>query len=156
MTHTQTEKEIIGRFGLPRDEMVAFRKTLREGTDWVRVKMGDKPSQMCPIMFTEEGMSKVVARFKLQIDAPAPADVWPKTGTVTRNDYPNRRLIDVLIDGKTCRVTVHEAKLFYPGAEIKVDRKGGSLICSQRPDSPRKLFIAIQRKHNEQGKQIQG
>ena len=155
MTHTQTEKEIIARFGLPRDEMIAFRKTLREGTDWVRVRSGDKPVQMCPVMFTEEGMNKVVAKFGLQIDAPAPADVWPKQATVTRTDYPNRRIMDVLIDGKTCRVVVHDSHLFYPGAEVKVDRKGGQLICSQRPDSQRKLFSSLQRKHEEQRK-IQG
>ena len=155
MTHTQTEKEIIARFGLPRDEMIAFRKTLREGTDWVRVRSGDKPVQMCPVMFTEEGMNKVVAKFGLQIDAPAPADVWPKQATVTRTDYPNRRIMDVLIDGKTCRVVVHDSHLFYPGAEVKVDRKGGQLICSQRPDSQRKLFSSLQRKHETQRK-IQG
>lgn len=155
MTHTQTEKEIIARFGLPRDEMIAFRKTLREGTDWVRVRTGDKPVQMCPVMFTEEGMNKVVAKFGLQIDAPAPADVWPKQATVTRTDYPNRRIMDVLIDGKTCRVVVHDSHLFYPGAEVRVDRKGGQLICSQRPDSQRKLFSSLQRKHEEQRK-IQG
>lgn len=49
MSHSQTEKEIISRFGLPRDEMIAFRKTLREGADWVRVRTGDKPAQMCPV-----------------------------------------------------------------------------------------------------------
>jgi hypothetical protein len=155
MTHSQTEKEIISRFGLPRDEMIAFRKTLREGADWVRVRTGDKPVQMCPVMFTEEGMTKVIAKFGIQIDAPAPADVWPKQATVTRTDYPNRRIMDVLIDGKTCRVVVHDSKMFYPGAEVKVDRKGGQLICSQRPDSHHKLFSAIRRKHEEQRK-IQG
>lgn len=152
---TQTEKEIIARYGLPRDEMIAFRRTqLKEGEDWVRQRQGAKPDHMCPIQFTDAGYAKVMAKFKL---ATTEQDVWPKVAIVSRTNWPNHKIMTVLIDGKSHNVVVANAKLFYPGAEVSVDRKGGNLICSQRPASPAKLFQALRRKHEEiqQRKEIQ-
>lgn len=144
---TQTEKEIIARYGLPRDEMIAFRRSqLKEGDDWVRERQGAKPDHMCPIVFTDVGYAKVLAKFKLKTTE---QDVWPKIAIVTRTNWPNQRLMSVLIDGKSHNVVVANAKLFYPGAEVQVDRKGGKLICSQRPLSAAKLFSVIKRRHGE-------
>jgi len=144
---TQTEKEIIARYGLPRDEMIAFRRAqLKEGEDWFRETQGAKPAHMCPIIFTDGGYLKVLAKFKLTTTE---QDVWPKIAIVTRTNWPNQRLMSVLIDGKSHNVVVANAKLFYPGAEVEVDRKGGKLICSQRPLSAAKLFSAIKRRHGE-------
>lgn len=143
----QTEKEIIARYGLPRDEMISFRRShLTEGTDWLREKQGAKPDHMCPVVFTDVGYAKVLSKFKLTTNE---QDVWPKMAIVTRTNWPNQRLMSVLIDGKSHNVVVADAKLFYPGAEVTVDRKGGKLICSQRPMSAAKLFSAIRRSHGE-------
>jgi hypothetical protein len=144
---TQTEKEIIARYGLPRDEMIAFRRSqLKEGEDWYRVSQGAKPAHMCPIAFTDGGYLKLLAKFKLTTTE---QDVWPKVAIVSRTNWPNQKLMTVLIDGKSHNVVVANAKLFYPGAEVEVDRRGGNLICSQRPLSPAKLFQALKRKHEE-------
>ena len=143
----QTEKDIIARFGLPRDEMVRFRREhLKQGEDWNRLKQGDKPEHMCPIVFTESGHRKVYDKFGI-VDKPQ--ESWPKNGIVSRNNWPNHRIMTVLIDGKSHNVIVSDARLFYPGAEVLVDRKGSKLICSQRPASPHKLFTAIRRKHEQ-------
>ncbi len=152
MSHTtQTEKDIIARFGLPRDEMVRFRRDhLKPVEDWSRLRQGDKPEHMCPIVFTDVGLKKVYEKFGV---TDTPQDSWPKVGVVSRNNWPNHRIMTVLIDGKSHNVIVSDARLFYPGAEILVDRKGSKLICSLRPDSPQKLFTAIRRKHNEQNLQ---
>ena len=143
-----TEKELIARYGLPRDEMIRFRREqLKVVTDWNRLRQGDKPEHMCPIEFTEVGMAKVLDHFRISLK---PQDSWPKTAIVSRNNWPNQKLMTVLIDGKSHNVIVANAKLFYPGAEVSVDRKGGQLICSQRPDSAHKLFSTIQRKQHEE------
>jgi len=147
MTPTQTEKELIARYGLPRDEMTRFRRdSLQPGTDWNRVRQGDKPEHMCPVAFTETGMAKVLAHFRIDLK---PQDNWPKVAIVSRTNWPNQKLMTVLIDGKSHNVIVANARLFYPGAEVTIDRKGGKLICPQRPESARKLFSLIQRKHEE-------
>jgi hypothetical protein len=149
----QTEKQIIGRYGIPRDEMIRFRKdSLHEGVDWVRQANGARPAHLCPVEFTDIGLKKVQDRFSIKLQQATPDDVWPKVGLVSKNDYPNRRMMDVLIDGKTARVRVHDSLLFYVGAEVKVDRRGAALICSQRPASTRILFNALRRKHDEQRK----
>lgn len=127
--------------------MIAFRRSeLKEGEDWYRVHQGAKPAHMCPIAFTDGGYLKVLAKFKLQTNE---QDIWPKIAIVTRTNWPNQKLMTVLIDGKAHNVIVANAKLFYPGAEVEVDRKGGKLICSQRPISASKLFQAIKRRHEE-------
>jgi len=148
MIHTmQTEKDIIARFGLPRDEMLRFRRDhLKQGEDWNRLKQGDKPEHMCPIVFTEAGHRKVYEKFGI---ADKPQESWPKQAIVSRNNWPNHRIMTVLIDGKSHNVIVSDARSFYPGAEVLVDRKGSKLICSLRPDSPHKLFSTIRRKHEE-------
>ena len=143
-----TEKELIARYGLPRDEMIRFRREqLKVVTDWNRLRQGAKPEHMCPIEFTGVGMAKVLDHFRISLK---PQDSWPKTAIVSRNNWPNQKLMTVLIDGKSHNVIVANAKLFYPGAEVTVDRKGGQLICSQRPDSAHKLFSTIQRKQHEE------
>lgn len=151
--NNQTEKQIIGRYGIPRDEMIRFRRdNMAEGVDWVRKLNGARPAHLCPVEFTDVGLRKVQERFNVKLEEVAPGDAWPKTGIVSKCDYPNRRMMDVLIDGKTSRVRVHDAGLFYPGAEVRVDRRGSALICSQRPASTRILFNALRRKHDEQRK----
>ncbi len=149
MTPTnQTEKELIARYGLPRDEMVRFRRdSLKAGTDWNRVRQGDKPEHMCPIEFTEAGLAKVLDHFKIDLK---PQDSWPKVAIVSKNNWPNAKLMTVLIDGKSHNVIVANSRLFYPGAEVSIDRRGGKLICSQRPESAHKLFSAIKRKQHEE------
>lgn len=128
--------------------MIRFRREqLKVGADWNRLRQGDKPEHMCPIEFTEVGMAKVLEHFRISLK---PQDSWPKTAIVSRNNWPNQKLMTVLIDGKSHNVIVANAKLFYPGAEVTVDRKGGNLICSQRPDSAHKLFSTIQRKQHEE------
>ncbi len=132
--------------------MIRFRRDhLSEGVDWNREANGARPAHLCPVAYTDEGFRKVQEHFKLKIET-AGQDVWPKTGTVTKCDYPNRRVMDVIIDGKTTRVRVHDSGMFYPGAEVKVDRRGATLICSQRPISTRNLFNALRRKQHEQRK----
>jgi len=128
--------------------MIRFRREkLSPIADWNRVRQGDKPEHMCPIEFTEAGMAKVLDHFKISLK---PQDSWPKTAIVSRTNWPNHKLMTVLIDGKSHNVIVANARLFYPGAEVKVDRKGGQLICSQRPESAHKLFSTIQRKQHEE------
>ena len=128
--------------------MIRFRREqLKVVTDWNRLRQGAKPEHMCPIEFTGVGMAKVLDHFRISLK---PQDSWPKTAIVSRNNWPNQKLMTVLIDGKSHNVIVANAKLFYPGAEVTVDRKGGQLICSQRPDSAHKLFSTIQRKQHEE------
>ena len=149
----QTEKELIARYGLPRDEMIRFRREqLKVIADWNRVRQGDKPEHMCPVEFTEAGMAKVLDHFKISLK---PQDSWPKAAIVSRTNWPNQKLMTVLIDGKSHNVIVANARLFYPGAEVTIDRKGGNLICSQRPESAHKLFSTIQRKQHEEAIQQQ-
>lgn len=143
----QTEKDIIARFGLPRDEMLRFRRDhLKQGDDWNRLKQGQKPEHMCPVIFTAGGLAKVYDKFGV---SDKPQESWPKVAVVSRTNWPNHRIMTVLIDGKSHNVIVSDARMFYPGAEVLVDRKGSKLICSMRPDSPHKLFTAIRRKHEE-------
>jgi hypothetical protein len=133
--------------------MIRFRREqLKVIADWNRVRQGDKPEHMCPVEFTEAGMAKVLDHFKISLK---PQDSWPKAAIVSRTNWPNQKLMTVLIDGKSHNVIVANARLFYPGAEVTIDRKGGNLICSQRPESAHKLFSTIQRKQHEEAIQQQ-
>ena len=67
MSELLRETDVIERWGVPKDELVAFRKeTLVEGRDYERVPMGNRPIQTCPVAFTEEGQGRVFERFGLK------------------------------------------------------------------------------------------
>lgn len=147
------EQIVIATYGIPKAELQEFRQSLEEGKMWFRERSGAKPSKLCPVAFTEEGLKAVLERFGVNGAKPAEADPSSFSAKVVRCDFPNRRLMSVLPDGTDKPVTVQTAdsRLFYRGAMVQVVRRGNSLICLQRPASKEKLFTTLNRtKPNEQ------
>ena len=127
------ESDVIERFGVPKDELVAFRKSLTEGEHWERMPQGSRPLRTCPIIFTENGWNLVVAKFglievhaKTEKDKPAeikvmkPAEADQESvekAEVIRCDYPNRRVMLVKLEnGKSvfCNVFFSSTRLRAP------------------------------------------
>ena len=136
------EYELIEAYGLPKDELRDYRKSLKEGLDWEREQMGAKPAKLCPVIFTEEGVRKVLERFGVVKSKPADPDTKVFTATVFRCDFPNWKRMAVQIDDTKTVVfaNVADARNFYKGAKVEIVQKGTQFFCSQRPDSRIRLF----------------
>lgn len=156
------EIDVIRRFGVPKDELVEFRKSLQEGKDWERVPTGKRPLRTCPIAFTEEGWNLVVAKFGLievhastKAGEPAVVKVMNPAATpeevvmpaeVIRCDYPNRRVMLVrLADGKTAFCNVFDSTPFKPKLKIAVKLRGNRLYCEHRPTSVLRINALLKR-----------
>jgi len=150
------ESDVVSRFGVPKDELVGFRKSLKEGQHWERVPVGRRPLRACPIAYTEEGWKLVVERFGLVEEQgrtePAvmkPADAPQETlskAEVVRSDYPNRRVMLVrLEDGKTVFCTVFDSTPFKPKLPVVVKHRGGRWYCEHRPTSILRLNALLKR-----------
>lgn len=150
------EKEIIELYGIPKDELRAFRKTLTEGTDWDREVQLAKPAYLCPAVYTESGMAKIFEKFGLkkpdaEVMAPAekPAEEMMQA-TVIRCDYPNVRIMLVkLSNGKTVFANVNDSRRFKPKLPIAVVFRGGRFFCEHRPTSVLRINQLIKRNSNE-------
>jgi hypothetical protein len=135
------EYELIEAYGLPKDELREFRKTLTEGTDWEREVVGSKPAKLCPVIFTEEGVRKALERFGVIQAKPADPDTKVFNATVFRCDFPNyKRMAVKLPDERIVFANVADARNFYAGAVVQITQKGTQFFCSQRPDSRIRLF----------------
>lgn len=150
------EKELIERFGVPKDELKAFRKTLVENVDWEREVQASKPSYLCPAFYMPSGMDKVFEKFGLkkpdsEVMKPAekPAEEMSQA-TVVRCDYPNIRImLAKLSNGKTVFVNVNDARRFKPKLPIAVVFRGGRFFCEHRPTSVLRINQLIKRNTNE-------
>lgn len=146
------ETDVIERWGVPKDELVAFRKSsLTEGKDYERIPFGKRPLHTCPVAFTEEGQSLVFARFGLVKDgkphepAPKPAEEVVHANVV-RCDYPNTRIMLIsLSDGKRVICNVFNSRLFKPKLAIAVKYRGGRYYCEHRPTSILRINSLINR-----------
>ena len=136
------ESELIKAYGIPKEELREFRLSLARGVDWDKQQVGDKPEKLCPVIFSPSGKAKVLEKFGVKEAKPAEIDPTTFKAKVVRCDFPNRRLMTVLIEGKGNPITVqtYDSRLFYRGAEIVVQMKGNAFFCSQRPSSAQKLF----------------
>lgn len=156
------ESDVVARFGVPKDELVDFRKSLQEGKDWERVPTGKRPLRTCPIAFTEEGWKLVVARFGLievhaSTEAGKPTEVKvmepaaaPKEevmpADVIRCDYPNRRVMLVRLEsGKSVFCNVFDSTPFKPKLRIAVKHRGGRYYCEHRPTSVLRINSLLKR-----------
>ena len=147
------ESDVIRRFGVPKDELVAFRKSaLLEGKDWERPPVGKRPIHTCPIVYTQEGFKLVAERFGLievhaslkpgepaEVKVMNPAEAEPEmlsAAEVVRCDYPNRRIMLIrLEDGKQVFCVVYDSTRFKPRLPIAVKYRGGRYYCEHRPTS---------------------
>jgi hypothetical protein len=138
------EYDLLDKYAIPKDELIAYRKTLTEGSDWVREPKGNKPAKLCPVIYTEDGVQKVLTRFGVNGSEPAQHEVKEFIGIVVRCDFPNPTIIWANQEGRELQypftVKVSNSRLFFKGARIKVQTKNGKFFCSQRPDSRIKLF----------------
>jgi len=146
------ESELIKAYGIPKEELRAFRLTLTRGVDWDKQQVGDKPEKLCPVIFSPSGKAKVLEKFGVKEAKPAEIDPTTFKAKVVRCDFPNRRLMTALVEGKGNPITVqtYDSRLFYRGAEIVVQMKGNAFFCSQRPISAQRLFsTSTKSKSNE-------
>lgn len=136
------ESDLVRLYGLPKEELREYRLTLVRGEDWDKEKVGDKPEKLCPVIFSPSGKAKVLEKFGVKEAKPAEIDPTTFKAKVVRCDFPNRRLMTALIEGKGNPITVqtYDSRLFYRGAEIVVQMKGSAFFCSQRPLSAQRLF----------------
>lgn len=161
------ESDVISRFGVPKDELVAFRKSLNEGEHWERMPFGKRPLRTCPIVYTESGWAAVVHKFglievhaKIQADKPAevvvmkPAEADPELlekADVLRCDYPNRRIMLVKTEsGKTTFCNVFDSRPFKPKMPIVVKYRAGRWYCEHRPTSILRLNTLLKRNSQPQ------
>jgi hypothetical protein len=156
------ESDVVERFGVPKDELVAFRKSLTEGEHWERMPQGSRPLRTCPIIFTETGWNLVVAKFglievhaKTEKDKPTeykvmkPAEAEPENmekAEVIRCDYPNNRVMLVKLEnGKSVFCNVFDSRPFKPRMPVVVKHRGGRYFCEHRPTSILRLNTLIKR-----------
>ena len=146
------ESEVIERWGVPKDELTAFRKaSLVEGKDYERIPMGKRPLSTCPVSFTEEGLSIVFQRFglvqagKVHEPAPKPTDVLVHA-EVLRCNFPNVRILEIVLpDGKRAICNVFNSRLFKPKLLIAVKYRSGRYYCEHRPTSILRINSLINR-----------
>jgi hypothetical protein len=150
------EKDVIERYGVPKDELKAFRKTLVEGIDWDREIQASKPPYLCPAFYMESGLDKVFEKFGLKkpdsaIMAPAaPPPEEITQATVIRCDYPNIRIMLVrLSNGKSVFANVNDSRRFKPKLPIAVVSRGNRFFCEHRPTSILRINQLIKRNTNE-------
>lgn len=146
------ESDLVRLYGLPKEELREYRLTLVRGEDWDKEKVGDKPEKLCPVIFSPSGKAKVLEKFGVKEAKPAEIDPTTFKAKVVRCDFPNRRLMTALIEGKGTPITVqtYDSRLFYRGADIVVQMKGSAFFCSQRPLSAQRLFsTSTKSKSNE-------
>lgn len=135
------EYDLIERYGIPKDELKDFRKTLTETEDWTREVMGSKPAKLCPVVYTEQGVRKVLERFGVLDAKPSEPETKVLTGTVFRCNFPNHRKMAVkLSDNRIVFVNVSDARNFFVGYVAEITQKGSEFFCSQRPESRIRLF----------------
>lgn len=151
------ESDVIERFGVPKDELIIFRKSLNEGEHWERMPQGKRPLRTCPIAYTQNGWDAVVQRFGLvehpvaaeevKVMAPAEAEVEKmERATVIRCDYPNRRvMLAKLENGKSVFVTVFDSRPFKPRIPIVIKYRGGKYFCEHRPTSVLRVNALLKR-----------
>jgi hypothetical protein len=157
MSELLKESDVIERWGVPKDELVAYRKeTLVEGRDWERIPMGSRPIQTCPVAFTEVGQTLVFKRFGLVIGEKVaePADK-PKEeilpATVFKVGFPNRRIMQITLqDGKRAFCSVFDSTPFKPDLPIAVKYRGGRYYCEHRPTSILRVNHLINRTKNHE------
>jgi hypothetical protein len=147
------EKEFIDLYGVPKDELRAYRKlSLVQGEDWIRELFPNKQVHLCPVKYTAVGLDKLYAHFKLKTESNqvmAPAEL-PKEeitqAVVIRCDYPNVRIMLVkLSDGKSVFATVNDARRFKPKMPIAVIFRGNKYYCEHRPTSLLRINNLIKR-----------
>jgi hypothetical protein len=156
------ESDVVERFGVPKDELTDFRKSLTEGEHWERFPQGRRPLRTCPIVFTESGWNLVVERFglievhaKTEKDKPTeykvmkPAEADPESmekAEVVRCDYPNHRVMLVKLEsGKSVFANVFDSRPFKPRMPVVVKHRGGRYFCEHRPTSILRLNTLIKR-----------
>jgi hypothetical protein len=151
------ESDVVERFGVPKDELVAFRKSLTEGEHWERMPQGSRPLRTCPVVFTENGWNLVVAKFGLievnatkeEVKVMKPAEAEPENlvkADVLRCDYPNRRVMLVKLEnGKSVFCNVFDSRPFKPRMPVVIKHRGGKYFCEHRPTSILRLNTLIKR-----------
>ena len=151
------EKEFIELYGVPKDELKAYRKlSLVEGTDWNREALVNRPKHLCPVIYTESGLAKLFENFKLKSDnneIMPPAELEPEEitqATVVRCDYPNVRVMLVkLTNGKMVFANVNDARRFKFKQPIAIVHRGGKYYCEHRPTSILRINQLIKRNTNQ-------
>lgn len=151
------ESDVVERFGVPKDELVAFRKSLTEGEHWERMPQGSRPLRTCPVVFTENGWNLVVSKFGLievtatkeEVKVMKPAEAEPENlvkADVLRCDYPNRRVMLVKLEnGKSVFCNVFDSRPFKPRMPVVIKHRGGRFFCEHRPTSILRLNTLIKR-----------
>ena len=151
------ESDVVERFGVPKDELVAFRKSLTEGEHWERMPQGSRPLRTCPVVFTENGWNLVVSKFGLievtatkeEVKVMKPAEADPENlvkADVLRCDYPNRRVMLVKLEnGKSVFCNVFDSRPFKPRMPVVIKHRGGRFFCEHRPTSILRLNTLIKR-----------
>jgi hypothetical protein len=156
------ESDVISRFGVPKDELVAFRKSLNEGEHWERMPFGKRPLRTCPIVYTESGWDADVQRFGLvevhatkeEVKVMKPAEADPEVleaADVLRCDYPNRRIMLVKTEsGKSVFCNVFDSRPFKPKMPIVVKYRANRWYCEHRPTSILRLNTLLKRNSQPQ------
>ena len=151
------ESDVVERFGVPKDELVAFRKSLNEGEHWERMPQGSRPLRTCPIVFTETGWNLEVAKFGLievhaandEVKVMKPAEAEPENmekAEVIRCNYPNNRVMLVKLEiGKSVFCNVFDSRPFKPRMPVVIKHRGGRYFCEHRPTSILRLNTLIKR-----------
>ena len=151
------ETEVVKRWGVPKEALIAFRlESLVEGKDWERLPQGNKALRTCPVIYTDEGLSAVMAKFGLlqesgEIAKPADKpDEKVFEATVYKVGFPNRRIMQILLpDGKRAFCNVFDSKPFKPELKIVVKYRANRYYCEHRPTSILRINSLLNRTRNE-------
>lgn len=149
------EKVIIETWPFTKKELVEHRKTdaFKEGVDWQL----DKTSNGNPvIVWTSEGLVKLLAVKNLKVQQPAVADdaeislqnpdVTEKSQkpdtcpAIVRQRLPNRRLVACEIRGQWENVWVRDSSLLRPGNIITAVNRGGKWVGLFKTNNVGKVF----------------
>lgn len=157
MSEQVRETDVVKRWGVPKEALLGFRsESLVEGKDWERLPQGNRPLRTCPVIYTDEGLSAVMAKFGLVKESgeiAKPADKPSETvldATVFKVGFPNRRIMQVLLsDGKRVFCNVFDSKPFKPDLKVVVKYRGGRYFCEHRPTSILRINSLLNRTRNE-------
>ena len=149
------EKVIIETWPYTKKELVEFRKSdkFTEGVDW---KLDQTANGNPVIVWTSEGIVKLLAVKNLKVQQPAVADTAeikpdeanvieekPKVDTcpaLVKQRLPNRRLVACEIRGQWENVWVKDSSVLRPGNIITATFRGGKWIGLFKVNNVGKVF----------------
>ena len=156
MSEQVRETEVVKRWGVPKEALIAYRlESLTEGKDWERLPQGNKALRTCPVIYTDEGLSTVMAKFGLVQETgeiAKPADKPQESvfeATVFKVGFPNRRIMQITLpDGKHAFCNVFDSTPFKPDLKIMVKYRANRYYCEHRPTSLMRINSLLNRTRN--------